>query len=66
MKLVKLAQRFNVQIQVLYYEKYIFPQQKDYMEEISQLLVHTLEEMRTKEGRMERAGKEGARGVRDR
>ena len=45
-----------MQIQGLYYknvEKCIFPPQRDYMKEISQLLVHTLEEMRTKERRAE-------------
>lgn len=52
--LVKLAEPFKMQIQVLYCEKYIFPPQKDYMDEISQLLVHTLEEMRTKERAVER------------
>lgn len=52
--LVKLADRFKMQIQVLYCEKYIFPPQKDYMDEISQLLVHTLEGMRTKERAVER------------
>lgn len=42
---------------VLHYEnveKSIFPPQKDYMREISQLLVHTLEGMRSKERRVER------------
>lgn len=42
---------FKMLIQVLYYEnveKCIFPPQKDYMKEISQLLVHTLKEIRAR------------------
>lgn len=55
-------------IQVLHYEnveKRIFPPQKDYMKEISQLLVHTLEEIRerereSEEGRERTKEREGA------